>query len=148
MAYNEVVQNATAPLWPIYHRDFLSFYYSGTVASLSDKMPSIRSLLSAFSLITQTVLGLRNPVHRLSGSSLAASASCPNAQLSCHNSSAVDNLCCFNAPGGTLLQTQFWDTNPASGPEDSWTIHGLWVSKQILHHERIFKNSKLEEVQC
>jgi ribonuclease T2 len=22
--------------------------------------------------------------------------------------------------------TQFWDTNPAVGPDDSWTIHGLW----------------------
>jgi len=24
------------------------------------------------------------------------------------------------------LQTQFWDTDPATGPTDSWTIHGLW----------------------
>lgn len=142
MAHNEAVQDATAPLWPICHRDFLSFYYSGTVASLSDKMPSIRSLLSTFSLVTQTVLGLRNPVHRLPSSSLAASASCPNAQLSCHNSSAVDNLCCFNSPGGTLLQTQFWDTDPASGPGDSWTIHGLWVSNKILRHERTPRISK------
>ncbi|KAJ8084526.1 hypothetical protein PM082_003298 [Marasmius tenuissimus] len=27
---------------------------------------------------------------------------------------------------GLLLQTQFWDTNPPTGPSDSWTIHGLW----------------------
>ena len=46
--------------------------------------------------------------------------------LSCHNTTAVANTCCFNAPGGDLLQTQFWDTNPATGPADSWTIHGLW----------------------
>jgi ribonuclease T2 len=38
----------------------------------------------------------------------------------------VENLCCFNAPGGQLLQTQFWDTNPPTGPNDSWTLHGLW----------------------
>lgn len=25
-----------------------------------------------------------------------------------------------------MLQTQFWDTNPATGPQDHWTIHGLW----------------------
>ncbi|KAM0504500.1 hypothetical protein ACHAP0_002267 [Verticillium nonalfalfae] len=25
-----------------------------------------------------------------------------------------------------ILQTQFWDSNPATGPDDSWTIHGLW----------------------
>ncbi|KZF24714.1 ribonuclease T2 [Xylona heveae TC161] len=52
--------------------------------------------------------------------------SCPNPQLSCHNTTAVSNTCCFNAPGGQLLQTQFWDTSPSTGPSDSWTIHGLW----------------------
>lgn len=24
------------------------------------------------------------------------------------------------------MQTQFWDADPATGPSDSWTIHGLW----------------------
>jgi ribonuclease T2 len=52
--------------------------------------------------------------------------SCPNPVLSCHNTTAVSNTCCFNAPGGQLLQTQFWDTDPATGPSNSWTIHGLW----------------------
>ncbi|KAJ7772904.1 ribonuclease T2 [Mycena maculata] len=52
---------------------------------------------------------------------------CPATTIaSCRNSSAVNNLCCFESPGGLLLQTQFWDTNPATGPSDSWTIHGLW----------------------
>ncbi|WPH04335.1 ribonuclease t2-like protein [Acrodontium crateriforme] len=55
-----------------------------------------------------------------------ASASCSSPQLSCHNTTAVQNLCCFNSPGGALLQTQFWDTSPQTGPVDSWTIHGLW----------------------
>ncbi|KAF8995125.1 ribonuclease [Cyathus striatus] len=44
---------------------------------------------------------------------------------SCHNTSSVSNLCCFEAPGGLLLQTQFWDTDPSTGPTDSWTIHGI-----------------------
>lgn len=56
----------------------------------------------------------------------SASSSCPDAQLSCHNSSAVADTCCFNYPGGQFLQTQFWDTNPPNGPQDSWTLHGLW----------------------
>ncbi len=51
---------------------------------------------------------------------------CSNPQLSCQNPSAVADLCCFNAPGGQILQTQFWDTNPSTGPSNSWTIHGLW----------------------
>ncbi|KAK0547195.1 Ribonuclease T2-like [Tilletia horrida] len=25
-----------------------------------------------------------------------------------------------------ILLTQFWDSHPAAGPDDSWTIHGLW----------------------
>lgn len=62
------------------------------------------------------------------GSSLAASAfSCPaDTPLSCQNTTVVEDTCCFNAPGGQLLLTQFWDTNPATGPDNSWTIHGLW----------------------
>ncbi|KAG9231310.1 ribonuclease Trv [Amylocarpus encephaloides] len=51
---------------------------------------------------------------------------CLDPQLSCHNTTAVADLCCFNAPGGQLLQTQFWDTSPSTGPNNSWTIHGLW----------------------
>ncbi|KAI1395108.1 ribonuclease M [Hypoxylon fuscum] len=47
-------------------------------------------------------------------------------ELSCHNTTKVADTCCFNYPGGSLLQTQFWDTDPAVGPDDSWTIHGLW----------------------
>ncbi|KAJ6531080.1 ribonuclease T2 [Mycena capillaripes] len=45
---------------------------------------------------------------------------------SCGNTSSVSNLCCFESPGGLLLQTQFWDTSPSTGPSNSWTIHGLW----------------------
>ncbi|KAF4611724.1 hypothetical protein D9613_004228 [Agrocybe pediades] len=59
-------------------------------------------------------------------SSLLSSGCSTSGQTSCHNSSSVSNLCCFEAPGGLLLQTQFWDTNPSTGPSNSWTIHGLW----------------------
>ncbi|KAM5536034.1 hypothetical protein V8D89_010292 [Ganoderma adspersum] len=45
---------------------------------------------------------------------------------SCHNTTTEKDLCCFESPGGLLLQTQFWDTNPSTGPSNSWTIHGLW----------------------
>ncbi|KAK3708119.1 Ribonuclease T2 precursor (RNase T2) [Vermiconidia calcicola] len=88
-------------------------------------MLSIRSIFHALS-VAQTALGLFSPVHRLASNGTGSSAVCPNAQLSCHNTTAVEDLCCFNSPGGSILQTQFWDANPATGPEDSWTIHGLW----------------------
>ncbi|KAJ5948334.1 Ribonuclease T2 [Penicillium verhagenii] len=48
-----------------------------------------------------------------------------NGTLSCQSSSKAPT-CCYNYPGGALLQTQFWDTDPTTGPSDSWTIHGLW----------------------
>ncbi|KAM0316695.1 hypothetical protein ACHAO8_002980 [Botrytis cinerea] len=49
---------------------------------------------------------------------------CSNPALSCSGSST--NTCCFNTPGGQMVQTQFWDSNPSTGPSNSWTIHGLW----------------------
>lgn len=49
-----------------------------------------------------------------------------SSQLSCHNTSPVTNLCCFNSPGGQILLTQFWNARPDIGPKESWTIHGLW----------------------
>lgn len=63
------------------------------------------------------------------GSGLAGTgASCKAPlQLSCSNTTAVANTCCFNAPGGQLVQTQFWDAGSSStGPTNSWTLHGLW----------------------
>ncbi|KAI0447434.1 ribonuclease T2-like protein [Xylaria telfairii] len=60
-------------------------------------------------------------------STMAASFSCPSdVPFSCSNTTAVGDLCCFNAPGGDILLTQFWDTAPSTGPADSWTLHGLW----------------------
>ncbi|KAL4249529.1 RNase T2 family protein [Abortiporus biennis] len=53
----------------------------------------------------------------------------PFVPLSCHNTTVQSNTCCFNAPGGHFLQTQFWDYNSPvdfAGPNNSWTIHGLW----------------------
>ncbi|KFY41671.1 hypothetical protein V494_02869 [Pseudogymnoascus sp. VKM F-4513 (FW-928)] len=76
-----------------------------------------------------------NPPSTISSTSQAPTSSapppmsCPNAQLSCHNTTAVADLCCFNAPGGQLLLTQFWDTDPSTGPVDAWTIHGLWPDR-------------------
>ncbi|CAG7937060.1 unnamed protein product [Penicillium nalgiovense] len=54
------------------------------------------------------------------------SSSCPVSEISCQASYHGQDTCCFNYPGGQMLQTQFWDVDPALGPEDAWTIHGLW----------------------
>lgn len=87
------------------------------IEAVSTAMPSLRTLGQLALGGAQMVLaqGAVNPFQ-----------SCSNPQLSCHNTTVVENLCCFNAPGGQLLQTQFWDTHPVTGPVDSWTLHGLW----------------------
>ncbi|KAH8655903.1 ribonuclease T2 [Xylariales sp. PMI_506] len=57
----------------------------------------------------------------------ARAATCAATIESCSAAaSASTNTCCVNKPGGLLLQTQFWDTDPVTGPSNSWTIHGLW----------------------
>jgi ribonuclease T2 len=46
--------------------------------------------------------------------------------FSCTNTTVIEDSCCFEYPGGILLQTQFWDYYPAVGPDDLFTLHGLW----------------------
>ena len=102
-----------------------SALWDSVTSAANDKMPSVKTSLYSALGAAQAALGLMtSPVYRLDNAS--GSATCNSPQLSCHNTSVVEDLCCFNAPGGALLQTQFWDTNPATGPEDSWTLHGLW----------------------
>ncbi|GMG21041.1 unnamed protein product [Ambrosiozyma monospora] len=52
---------------------------------------------------------------------------CPvDMPLSCTNNTEIGDSCCFEYPGGVLLQTQFWDYYPPVGPDDMFTLHGLW----------------------
>ncbi|KAJ7087540.1 ribonuclease T2-like protein [Mycena belliarum] len=80
-------------------------------------------------LASSTVQALRT-AHNQSpfsnSANLPATSSCGGGVASCTNTTVVSDLCCFEAPGGLLLQTQFWDTKPSTGPANSWTIHGLW----------------------
>jgi len=86
------------------------------------KMPSLYTSLQSVSRVALAQLALSPQVAVLGGSPPV----CTNPQTSCQNTAAVADTCCFNTPGGLLLQTQFWDYNPATGPSDSWTVHGLW----------------------
>ena len=57
---------------------------------------------------------------------VATPKECPaDSELSCSTENPEDT-CCYNHPGGLVLLTEFWDTDPVTGPVDSWTIHGLW----------------------
>lgn len=58
-----------------------------------------------------------------------AAGSCPSdTPLSCHNTTAVADTCCF-IPTGQLLQTQFWDSSPPTGP--SGTLPHPFMTKKL-----------------
>ncbi|CAA7264797.1 unnamed protein product [Cyclocybe aegerita] len=84
----------------------------------------LASLISA--TLATPFLAETSPADLFGRSQLLTSGCSTTGTASCRNTSTVSNLCCFEAPGGLLLQTQFWDTNPSTGPSNSWTIHGLW----------------------
>lgn len=73
------------------------------------------------------LLGTLGLLASLSIAGTLAPKECPaDSPLSCQDSSAAEDTCCVNSPGGLVLLTQFWDTDPVTGPDDSWTLHGLW----------------------
>jgi ribonuclease T2 len=88
------------------------------------EIPSIRSLLSFAGGLVSQIPFMSSP--HTPSNALSNAPSCPaDSPLSCHNKTVAPDSCCFIYPGGQLLQTQFWDTDPAIGPADSWTLHGL-----------------------
>ncbi|KAI8248151.1 hypothetical protein K4K53_001091 [Colletotrichum sp. SAR 10_77] len=101
--------------------------------------PSLKSLFTSFT----SLLPLTNHQHPLSHDAAAAAAwkgevtpyeplsgapSCPvDGPTSCSNPGSGTDSCCFVAPSGRILLTQFWDdTVHAGGSEEDWTVHGLW----------------------
>lgn len=102
-----------------------------TYIHLRAVMPSLRNILA----IGASLLQSQQPLHIETVPDVSLSRpqkldssypTCPvDGPLSCHSTSA-EPTCCFVAPGGQFLLTQFWDTNPSIGPVDSWTLHGLW----------------------
>lgn len=122
------------PHGPAYNLSwFAHSYFCAAEESLRRKMPSLLSSLWSVSKAAFTYAQL---THFYSASPAYGGSPpvCSNPGLSCQNTAPVQDTCCFNSPGGQLLQTQFWDTNPPTGPVDSWTIHGLWsVPSTLLH---------------
>ncbi|KAH8807834.1 ribonuclease Trv [Xylogone sp. PMI_703] len=112
-----------------------SYAVAGCTGNVASRVSSACSCIATSSPATTTTTTSATTLATSTTTSSAAPTStyvppgpkvCLNPQLSCQNVTQVQDLCCFNAPGGQLLQTQFWDTNPSTGPSDSWTIHGLW----------------------
>ncbi len=68
---------------------------------MSSFLPSIKALSKA--ALTYSQLALLSTSNTVSG---GTPETCSNPQTSCQNTSAVANTCCFNAPGGQLLQVR------------------------------------------
>ena len=112
---------------------FAPIYFCASEESVVCEMPT---LLSSIWSVSKAAFTYTYLAHFYSGSSTYGGSPpvCSNPGLSCQSTAPVQDTCCFNSPGGQLLQTQFWDSNPPTGPVDSWTIHGLWsVPATHLH---------------
>ena len=68
---------------------------------MSSFIPSVKALSKA--ALTYSQIALLSSSTTVSGGSPDA---CSNPQTSCQNTSAVLDTCCFNAPGGQLLQVR------------------------------------------
>lgn len=68
---------------------------------MSPFMPSLRALYKT--ALTYSQFALLSSSNTVSGGS---PETCSNPQISCQNTSAVADTCCFNAPGGQLLQVR------------------------------------------
>lgn len=140
---------------------------NGFSAAIPSLIISYAMTLGAVSSALGSPLTSSNPLGLLDvfGRTVDISSGCSTTGIaSCHNTSAVSNLCCFESPGvsfdsesllsvilirdfaeqGLILQTQvcyrlanlttpcpyfffqFWDTDPSTGPTNSWTIHGAF----------------------
>lgn len=68
---------------------------------------------------------------------------CPvDIPFTCTNTTEVKDSCCFEYPGGVLLQTQFWDYYPPVGPDDMFTLHGLWPDRCDGQYDQFCDSSK------
>lgn len=98
---------------------------SGLQQIIPQRIPGPQEILKTLTgTLALSGSGLRNPT--LHSSDDGGFSACPKPQLSCQTEFRDQDTCCFNYPGGQILQTQFWDADPAVGPDDSWTVHGLW----------------------
>lgn len=125
----ELLQNG-----PAYNLSTIAHsYLCAGKESVRHKMPS---LLSSVWSVSKAAFTYAHLAHLYAGSSAYGGSPpvCSNPALSCHSTASVQDTCCFNSPGGELLQTQFWDTNPPTGPVNSWTVHGLWSAPSTLVH--------------
>ncbi|QPG74927.1 hypothetical protein FOA43_002265 [Brettanomyces nanus] len=106
------------------------WFFKGTMNYLAGLILLAVNIVEGFT-VEQGILGL-NDIHQ-----------CPvDTPLSCSNKTEVDDSCCFEYPGGIILQTQFWDYYPPVGPEDKFTLHGLWPDKCDGSYEQFCHNSE------
>ncbi|GEQ68144.1 hypothetical protein JCM33374_g1811 [Metschnikowia sp. JCM 33374] len=51
---------------------------------------------------------------------------CPASIPETCTSSSISNTCCFESQNGVIVQTQYWDYKPSTGPVEEFTLRGLW----------------------
>lgn len=75
---------------------------------------------------------------QVNGLSLSSKWTAPYLQSSDHDTcannvpvscSGTNDTCCVENTFGIFMGTQFWDYEPAAGPDNLFTTHGLWSNK-------------------
>lgn len=123
------------PINTINIRKTTLYFYSVRELHISHRTTFLFPRMKQFLFILACYL-----VHTVSAAQTVFDNSCPsNSPISC--SSSNEASCCFESPGGILLQTQFWDYSPATGPDDLFTLHGLWPDNCDGTYEQFCDNS-------
>ena len=101
---------------------------------MSSFMPSLKTLSKAVWTYSQLAF------ISSSGTVLGGSPdTCSNPQTSCQNTSAVANTCCFNAPGGQLLQVRRHLHGPSPSPSHTHTLlTDSILGRRSFHRTRQF----------
>jgi len=79
------------------------------------------SLFSSIRTASKAALAYSQMVLLSSGNSALGGSppSCSNPQTSCQNTTIVQDTCCFNAPGGQLLQVRAMEIPPEVHADDA-----------------------------
>lgn len=103
--------------------------------------PILPIFLAPIEALSIPGLFLEQEVISLSDSHTVTYPNCPiDVPMSCMNKTLVSDSCCFEYPGGVVLQTQFWDYYPPVGPDDLFTLHGLWPDNCDGSYEQFCDN--------
>lgn len=113
---------------PSYIMRYLYGAPSAKPPPISHSFRFIDTMLATILLATASVASAASVGYSLDERSQASNpfawkTGCPTGHdvpYSCHNTTVQSNSCCFESPGGLMMQVQLWDTTGQTGQHDQW----------------------------